>query len=382
MAMGDGPVIVVSDTHFGFECKTRERFRNFLNWLTTSERKILTLSGEGRTLEAPLRIILLGDSLEYWVPRYANASLAFRDGFDSFKSLFASFPEIVYVAGNHDHVIGDYAGKYVFENGFRLLVFPDHYPGYRSAKPGKKYKGTQIGGKTYFFLHGHQFDFFGFPALLNFGDFMAENSEKSRNFKWLTRAGAVLLVISLLVAHWLPPLSIWLADLLKSAPLLSFPVTAALVLWGFFVFLGVLWVFGVLGLLYYEYTNHLGQVRRRPKRRKQAQSSKQLARHLEPILNRLRREPPSINIQQLINRGYYKAGKDTIDADIIVFGHTHVPGISRAEDNGTHKSFLNSGSWIEYADRPFDTFIYIDRDGSLLLQWDNVEKSVRELAAL
>lgn len=87
-------------------------------------------------------------------------SLAFRDGFNSFKSLFAFFPKIVYVAGNHDNVIGDLTGKYVLENGSRLLVFPDHYPGYRSAKPGKKYKGTQIGEKTYFFLHGHQFDFF------------------------------------------------------------------------------------------------------------------------------------------------------------------------------------------------------------------------------
>jgi len=177
---GRRPRYRLFDTHFGFECKTRERFRNFLNWLTTSERLILTLSGEGRTLEAPPRTILLGDPL-YWEPRYANASLAFLDGFDSFKSLFDFFPEIVYVAGNHDHVIGDYAGKYVFENGSRLLVFPGHYPGYRSAKPGKKYKGTQIGDKTCSFLHGHQFDFFRFPALLNFGDFMADFYRKLVN---------------------------------------------------------------------------------------------------------------------------------------------------------------------------------------------------------
>jgi predicted phosphodiesterase len=131
-------------------------------------------------------------------------------------------------------------------------------------------------------------------------------------------------------------------------------------LWGFFVFLGVLWVFGALTFLYYEYTHHPGQIRYRKKSTQQ------------------------INVQQLIDKHYYKGEKDTIDADVIVFGHTHVPEISRAEDNGTNKTFVNSGSWIEYQPpRQFDTFIYIDRDRSLLLlQWDNVEKSVRELAAL
>jgi len=79
MAMGDGPVIVVSDTHFGFEPESKKRFENLLNWLTTSERKVLTSKGEERTLEAPLKIILLGDVLEYWTPRDADASLALRE---------------------------------------------------------------------------------------------------------------------------------------------------------------------------------------------------------------------------------------------------------------------------------------------------------------
>ncbi len=54
-----------------------------------------------------------------------------------------------------------------------------------------------------------------------------------------------------------------------------------------------------------------------------------------------------------------------------------MPEISRAEDNGTHKSFVNSGSWIEYPDRQFDIFIYIDPGGSLLLQWDGREGRAR-----
>ncbi len=64
MALGDGLVIVVSDTHFGFELESKVRFGNFLHWLTTSDRKILTFNGE-RTLKAPLKIVLLGDILEY-----------------------------------------------------------------------------------------------------------------------------------------------------------------------------------------------------------------------------------------------------------------------------------------------------------------------------
>jgi UDP-2,3-diacylglucosamine pyrophosphatase LpxH len=361
IALGDGPVIVVSDTHFGFEPESKARFENFLHWLITSDRKILTFNGE-KTLEAPLKIILLGDILEYWAPRNGDASLAFKESFDSFNSLLAFAPETVYVSGNHDHVMGSYEKDYPpLENGSRILVRSDHYPDNLSEKPGKKYRGEQIGGKTYFFLHGHQFDFFRFPAVLKLGDFMARNFAMSRNFKWFPRLGAALLATSVFFAlftNWLPLLFIWVASLLQSASLLSFPITVALLLWGFFVFLGVLWVFGALTFLYYEYTHHSGQIRYRKKSTQQT------------------------NVQQLIDKRYYKREKDTIDADVIVFGHTHVPEISRAEDNGTNKSFVNSGSWIEYQDRQFDTFIYIDRDGSVLLQWDNVEKSVRELGAL
>ena len=68
MALGDGPIIVVSDTHFGFELKSKKRFGNFLLWLTSPKPKILTLKGEERTPEAPSKIILLGDILEKWAP--------------------------------------------------------------------------------------------------------------------------------------------------------------------------------------------------------------------------------------------------------------------------------------------------------------------------
>lgn len=358
MEMGDGAVIVVSDTHFGFETDSRERFENFLQWLTTSDRKVLTSSGE-KVLDVPSKVILLGDILEYWAPRDDNASNAFRDSFDSFKSLFSFAPEIIYVSGNHDHVIGNYAGEYVLEDGSCLRVRPDHYPSNLSYKPEKKYKGEQIGGKKYFFLHGHQFSLFRFPALLKFGDFMAQNCEGSRSFMWLTRFGAALLLASVLVAlltNWISLLLIWLSGLLQSASLLSFPVTVVLLLWGFFVFLGVLEVFRALAFLYYEFTHHLGQIRYRSARRQ-----------------------PSVNVQQLVSGRYYRAERDTIDADVIVFGHTHTPEVSPAEVNGTQKLFINSGSWIRYPDRGYDTFVYIDQDGPLLLHWDDDEKSVGEI---
>jgi UDP-2,3-diacylglucosamine pyrophosphatase LpxH len=356
MTISDGPVIVVSDTHFGFESESKARFGNFLQWLATSDRKILTINGE-KILEAPSKIILLGDILEYWAPRNGDASLALKDSFDPFNLLFTLTPEIIYISGNHDHVIGSYEDDYVLENR-RLLVRSDHYPDDLSTKPGKKYKGEQIGDKTYFFLHGHQLDFFRFSAVLRFGDFMGQNIAMSRNAKRSTWFGAVLLVFSVLAAlltNRFPRLFKRLAGFLQSESLLSFPVTVVFLLWGFFLFLGVLWIFGVLARAYYEYTRHLGQIRYRSK------SSQR------------------IDVQELILKHHYKAEKDTIDADVIVFGHTHVPEVSPADAYGTHKRFINSGSWIKYSDRRFDTFVYIDRDGPLLLQWDDGKRSVREI---
>ena len=148
--MDAGAVIVFSDTHFGFEPESKIRFKNLLDWLTTSQRKVVTVKGEARTLEEPSKVILLGDILEYWTPRDADASLALKEGFENLRSLFAFAPEIVYVAGNHDHVIGSYADEYQLEPGSRLLVRPDHYPDDLSDEPGKKYKGEQIGDKVYF----------------------------------------------------------------------------------------------------------------------------------------------------------------------------------------------------------------------------------------
>jgi UDP-2,3-diacylglucosamine pyrophosphatase LpxH len=195
---------------------------------------------------------------------------------------------------------------------------------------------------------------------------MAQNSEMSRNFKWFTRFGAALLVFLVFVAlrtHWLPMLFIWLAGVPQSESWLSILVTVMLLLWGFFVFLGVLWFFGALAFVYYKGTRDMGQIRRSARGR--------------PYRSKISEEA-----LQTINMRYFKKAKDVTDADVIVFGHTHVPEASRAEDNGTSKSFVNSGSWIEYQDRQFDTFIYIDRDGSALLRWDDDEKSVQELAAL
>jgi len=361
--MSDGPVIVVSDTHFGFESYSKDRFWKFLSWLATSDRKFLGLNGES-TLEVPLKIILLGDILELWVPRDDDVSLAFKESFDNFTSLFDLSPktEIIYVSGNHDNRIGSYADEarpwYPFRNGSRLCIQSGHYPNERSEKPGKKYKGDKIGKKSYFFLHGHQFDGFRFPAVLKLGDFITQNCQMSRAFTWLTWVGAAVLAFSVLVAlftNWLSLMFIWLARLLQNTSLLSFPVTVVLLLWGFSVFLGVIWVIRLLSFAYYEYTNHLGLVRRRSSRE------------------------PTVDIKKLLDDRYYRPKKDTTDADVLVFGHTHRPEIRTVDVKGTKKLFVNSGSWIEYRDVGYDTFVYIDRDDPHLLQWDYATNSVQEL---
>ncbi|MGB9372137.1 MAG: hypothetical protein WCB79_09455 [Halobacteriota archaeon] len=99
------------------------------------------------------------------------------------------------------------------------------------------------------------------------------------------------------------------------------------------------------------------------------------------VPHRNRKGPTSDSDADIEKTSLYTAKRSNRFEPIVYFPN-RAREISRAEDNGTNKSFFNSGSWIEYHDRQFDTFIYIDRDGSVLLQWDNVENSVRELAAL
>ena len=147
--------------------------------------------------------------------------------------------------------------------------------------------------------------------------------------------------------------------------------------WGFLVFLSAVWIFSWVTRLYYHTT-------------------------CPGFPSALR--DAEIEIVELSARANFRKEIDTINADVVVFGHTHVP--EKCYDvEGTKKQLVNGGSWITYEDRKsdcglidrlrlgvrrsklrkrhkgnaHDTFVYIDRDGPLLLRWDDDENCVREL---
>ena len=401
--MDDGPIIVFSDTHFGFEAASARRFQNFvLNWLAplvyTGSKKITSNEGE-KTLEAPSKIILIGDILELLAPRNCDPTLPLRESFDIFNSLVALKREIIYVSGNHDEDVGSYRdgeltyvsdshdgeaasyrnethceGDYAFKNGCQLTVYSDHYPVHGSDKLGKK-----IGAKTYYFFHGHQFDsFWRLRFARKFGDFVAQSSAGIRYWKLFNVSGPVILLGTVILSVALaPPLSIdWLSRL---AGLVSLPgVILISLVWGFFLFLSVIWIFSRLTQWYYHST-------------------------CPGYPSRLRNV--GIEVIARIARREFTREMDTINADVIVFGHTHVP--EKCHVKGTNKQLANCGSWITYRDpksncgwidrvrlavnrsksqksqkdNVHDTFVYIcrDRDEPLLLQWDDDKSRVLEL---
>jgi hypothetical protein len=80
-------------------------------------------------------------------------------------------------------------------------------------------------------------------------------------------------------------------------------------------------------------------------------------------------------VEEIINSGYYKKDKDTIDADVVVFGHTHFAGSYILNEDKRSKTFINTGCWIGKDDvingkqRYANTFVYIDENGAYIMKW-------------
>ena len=86
-------------------------------------------------------------------------------------------------------------------------------------------------------------------------------------------------------------------------------------------------------------------------------------------------KPVDKTAEQVINKGYYQKNKETLDADVVVFGHTHFASSYELKTEAGKKLFLNSGCWIG-TDTEFNgticyvnTFIYLDESGAYILTW-------------
>lgn len=357
--MSNGPVLVISDIHLGFEDESSKRFQDFTEYLTEWVRNRETTieetdnnTGE-KTIEKlaePQKIILLGDMLDLWISRDSNTLRPYLQSFNPLSSLIALNREIVYLVGNHDWIVKHYdTGKpYQLPDRAPFTVYGDTYP----PKAHGRMIGERIGKRTYLFLHGHQFDpIFRHQSMLRFGDFMGFSSANAGGLKWFTVFGGVVflatlcLVLSPLLVNWLPPLLTSLAAHLQD------PVFAVITLFfGWFVaaivFFGVLWLFNMLARAYYGYSLWPGLTRK------------------GKDLFQLRGK----TLHEIIGTFHFDKVARNVDAEIIITGHTHMPKIY-THPNWPDKLVINCGSWIEQRGNKRDTFVYIDGRGPRLLQW-------------
>jgi UDP-2,3-diacylglucosamine pyrophosphatase LpxH len=355
--MDNGPLIVVSDTHLGLEDSEKDRsatvFQHFLEWIAELERgkkvSIQTSNGE-KSLQAPQKIILLGDLFELWEPQSGNLTLPFKDSFTLFNSLLTLKCEKVYVLGNHDEELSDYEGEYRCENGSTFTVFSRHYP----KDPTREWE--EVGDKKYFFLHGHQFDKLfecagplrSLPGLM---EWLSSSASERINHRIGPIGFVLIFCFSALWITW----SSWILD-----RVLIFAVF--LIFWFIFIVLGISWFWTWIQKSAWTY-----------------------------VFKRFADRPKYADINKIINQNYYKKEKDTSVANVIVFGHTHVPEISSPDvEKKFGKMFVNSGSWVASVDPAYltatttppahDTLVYIDSEGPLLLQWDDEKGTVHQLA--
>jgi UDP-2,3-diacylglucosamine pyrophosphatase LpxH len=361
----NGPIIAISDTHIGLQQGSAVRLAHFLEWLkkglNAGTLPIYTSNGESKNLRPPEKLILVGDFFDLWGPRAADYTIPIKDGYGILDSLFHLPCDKIYIPGNHDDVASRYSGIDARQNGHSLTVVPKHYP--------QQKEGLQIGSLTYFFIHGHQFSLWRAGVVLKFFDFFGRFSYESYEVSpqtlrvgfivfLLSLIGSIIFLFSLAFAPLYAILSQW-TSVLGKLPVL---VTALLaVVWVILCIFGLAFVWRKLQLAWNLIHPPHG------------------FRFMESrVFNLLIGKPKYRDIGELINGRYYRQGKDTVKADVIVFGHTHVPELSPALEAAKGKMFVNTGSWIEGTFFQYDTFAYIDEEGPQLLQWDDDAQTALE----
>lgn len=319
---------VVSDVHLGGSNSNHKEFADFLEWVAGKSE--FEIRGSTRTALSPTKLILLGDFLELWDPiddDFKNTALHL---FESLEGLFKVAGEVVLVTGNHDEALetyealdkkGNNAGYPITKPRFRIIsrrYTPDNDPRY-----------FQVGDKKYFFIHGHEFD------------------RSFRFFGKLSRLPGLMAALNNTLMPWFPPKG-WGTFVIFFALL----VIRLLNLWPQWLPQGLLYIMGALSVprLFTYLQTHLWR---------------RFGRYLTD-------RPKHKDIEELISKGYYDRKKDTITADVVIYGHTHVPEISKpgiAKSIG--KTLVNTGSWVSDPNpTEKNTLVVIDKEGALLLKWE------------
>ena len=366
------PVIVVSDVHLGGKSSHCKDFRDFLEWLNTLSDEGTSLNGNGNKVDIkkPGTIILLGDILELWDPEEDDRNYVISDVLTTISILNSIDCDIIYVIGNHDEDLLDFK-KVWRKKGVEHInngkgTFKMFYRSYPKTKEGtEKVKGIAIGKKKYAFLHGHQFD--RFQVFYKLSRFLSKTLNKQVR---------------------IDPID-WFQDLAN----VSFTKNIGLKLNGHtLIFCLFLVLYGLVGYYWFKDTpigSGLGILWI-------VISSFFVLTILPKVVTFLnteiwRRIPGTIvkkckPIEEVIKERYVDKKGEKIDANIIVFGHTHNSGYYPKEPKKNERLFINTGCWVKLSKKCIEkekaipnTFLYIDTESLYLLKWDKEKVAKGEI---
>lgn len=347
--------IIVSDIHLGSKECNKKEFCYFLEWIRSLENqpKVIKCKDKKVTIKSPYKMILLGDILELWGPKDGDRVNVVKDSMSPFSLLSDINCDKIYVIGNHDDSLREFDRKIDYEtldNGTVFDFYNRHYPE-KDEKSGIA-NGIKIGNKSYFFLHGHQFD--KDQAILKYVSKLI--GESWNPLDWFQ----ILYNIPFTKKHWVVNFFIFLCLSLGGAYFLL-NIFRQLSFWdnslramimGFFAL--IIWA---TITEFFAFSSIPGIVAR-------------LQGWLYSLTN-----PRDKTAEQVITDNYYQESKDTINADVVVFGHTHFASSYELRSKAGQKLFLNSGCWVKTDEdidgkmRYANTFIYLDETGAYILTW-------------
>jgi len=336
--------IVISDVHLGnWECNHKE-FCYFLEWIRdlANQPKVIKCKDKNITIKNPDKIILLGDILELWNPKNGDRNNVLKDCIRPFSLLSNLDCDKIYVVGNHDDSVGELEGKFDCEtlgNGTKFEIYSGHYP--KNQKMTGVSNGLKIGNRSYFFLHGHQLD----------------------------KEQAIIRSVS---SFW-DPIN-WFQDLFnvtftKKYWKVNFVIFLSMLLCAKYFFWSEFLKSSLMGNLGWVMITGFFALSSIPG----------IVANTQGVIYNYAR-PMDKTAEQVIQHKYYQKNKETFDADVVVFGHTHFASSCISKLKKEKKLFLNSGCWvgkdIEYNGLMCyaNTFIYLDESGAYILKWRGFDK--------
>ncbi len=430
-------IIIVSDVHLGGNIGSHHnKFCDFLAWINTFPQNVPGIPCKEKedprpsTLDiefAPLtKLVLIGDIIDLWDPKDQDRKNVILESIRPFSLLHTLPCDKVYVTGNHDADLWEMVKddkspnkrSFPWADGYDFSIYPRHYPPSEKTSADKTTRkvnrGVSVNQTHYTFLHGHQFD--GEQVTFVISEILKEpfdpvdtlmdlaNMSVSKIFR--IRSDILIFclwVLSLVLMFWTVPYDavvknafVLVLSLAVAVPLLlKFPRARRVMgerkpKWWERALIEGLFLVPFVALVAYcaAFATWPGVLPAPASFLIPAYAVILTLFALVIVVPRLigcaQRKVYSHfasrdkSVEEVLKDGFVDE-RDTITANVVVFGHTHRAGYAKktftpsgnpAQERSKEKLFVNTGCWVDTGDtRPVDTFVYINRTGLYLLKW-------------